>query len=566
MEALKEVLIKSRVSKARLEKLKKVSREVRGRVIKSCKRKISLRPRPPHGVPKLPPKSPIPPAAKPGAGGGTGPAPTPPTPTTGNIPQPQPSTGTPGSPSPDAGGALRPLEKNLVLLAVTRLSYGPAAGDFDRVTKMGFDAWLTEQLSPNQIDDSALEKRLASIPALAQTNAQLRDSKTISEQKRSLSAELLSATLLRAALSRRQLLQVMTEFWSDHFNVDISNKEGVLPLKFADDKGIRTHALGRFRDLLGHSAHSPAMLYYLDNRVNRGKSPNENYAREILELHTLGVNGGYSETDVKEVARCFTGWTVNQTTGEFMFDAGIHDNGSKTVLGRTIPSGGQQEVETVLDMLASHPSTARFIATKLCRKFISDTPSSTVIAQIAAVFTASQGSIAELIRAIAMRSEFGTSLGVKLRRPWDYMVSSLRALGAGLDNPAAVDSYIRAMDQFPFSWQPPTGYPDNAVSWYNASGLLARWNFAQALAAGRLSGITVNLQGLIGSANTAQSIVPRLEQSFLGRPLSTQSNNAITALLAAGQPPTQSMTAAAMTSLLPLAVGALLSSPEFQVK
>ena len=138
MEALKEVLIKSRVSKARLEKLKKVSREVRGRVVKSCKRKISLHPRPPNGVPKLPPKSPIPPAAKPGAGGATGPAPTAPTPPTGNIPQPQPS-----SPSPDAGGALRPLEKNLVLLAVTRLSYGPTAGDFDRVTKMGFDAWLT---------------------------------------------------------------------------------------------------------------------------------------------------------------------------------------------------------------------------------------------------------------------------------------------------------------------------------------------------------------------------------------------------------------------------------------
>ena len=564
MEALKKILTKSSVSKPRLEKFKFVSREVRGRAI-SCKRRIGTAPLPPQGTPTLPPKSPLPPVSTPGAGGGTGSASTPPTPPAGNIPQPHPGSGTPGSSNPDSGGALRPLEKNLVLLAITRLSYGPASGDFDRITKMGFDAWLTEQLNPNQIDDSALEKRLASIPALAQTNAQLRDSKTIEEQKRSLSNELLSATLLRAVFSRRQLLQVMTEFWSDHFNVDI-NKDNVLPLKFADDKGIRTHALGRFRDLLGHSAHSPAMLYYLDNRVNRGKSPNENYAREILELHTLGVKGGYTETDVKEVARCFTGWTVNQTTGEFMFDAGIHDNGSKMVLGRTIPSGGQQEVETVLDMLASHPSTARFIATKLCRKFISDNPSSTTISQIASVFTASQGNIAEIMRAITMKSEFGPLVGLKLRRPWDYMVASLRALGAGVDNPVVVDSHIRAMDQFPFSWQAPTGYPDNAVAWLNASGLLARWNFAQVVAAGRLSGITVNLQMLLGGANTAQAIVARLEQSFLGRPLSVQSNNAITALLAAGQPATQPMTAASMMSLLPLAVGALLSSPEFQVK
>ena len=155
---------------------------------------------------------------------------------------------------------------------------------------------------------------------------------------------------------------------------------------------------------------------------------------------------------------------------------------------------------------------------------------------------------------------------LKLRRPWDYMVASLRALGAGVENPVAVDYHIRAMDQFPFSWQPPTGYPDNAVSWYNASGLLARWNFAQALAAGRLSGITVNLQVLLGSANTAQAIVARLEQSFLGRPLSTQSSTAVTAILAAGQPPTQPLTATAIASLLPVAVGALLSSPEFQVK
>lgn len=517
---------------------------------RSYKREVSPNLRYGRCLPTLPPQ---PPGTT--AGGVSPPQTLPPI----DMPKPQPPAGNPPG-MPDPAGA-PPLEKDLVYLAAMRFSYGPAAGELDQITRMGFDVWLSQQLYPSQINDSLLESRLQSIPSLRQTSAQLMDSATLKAQKRSLVAELFSATLLRAVLSRRQLLQVMTEFWSDHFNVDIG-KDGVLPLKFADDKGIRTHALGRFRDLLGHSAHSPAMLQYLDNRLNRGKHPNENYAREILELHTLGVKGGYTEQDVKEVARCFTGWTINPANGEFMFDASIHDNGSKIVLGRTIPPGGQQEAETVLDILAYHPSTAQFIADKLCRKFISDNPSPTVVTNIAAKFMANQGNIPETIRAIAMQSEFGTSFSQKFRRPWDFAVSSLRALGAAMDNPLAVSSSILAMDQFPFSWGPPTGYPDNMAAWLNASGLLARWNLAQYLA----RGISADLQGLISGANTAQGIVARLEQRLLGRPLTTQTSNAILALLSGGKPVTQPLDATAIKTLLPVAVGAVLSSPEFQVK
>ncbi|TCV84739.1 DUF1800 domain-containing protein [Sulfurirhabdus autotrophica] len=496
------------------------------------------------------------------SGGTTGSTPPPTTngaPGNNNTTPAQPGTGsTPANPTSPAS------EMDLALLAVTRLSYGPATGDLNNVTKMQFSTWLTQQLNPSQIDDSTLDQRLATIPALSQTNAQLRDSTTISAQKRSLSDELLSATLLRKVMSKRQLLEIMTEFWSDHFNVDI-NKEGVLPLKFADDKGIRTNALGRFRNLLGHSAHSPAMLYYLDNRVNRGKSPNENYAREVMELHTLGVKGGYTETDVKEVARCFTGWTVNQTTGEFMFDATIHDNGTKNVLGYAIPSNGQQEGEMVLDILANHPSTAQFIAKKLCQKLVSDNPSSSLIAEISAVFMANQGNIAQTIRAITMSADFGASQGKKLRRPFDYMAAALRVLGASLDTPTAIGKYLDRLDQFPFSWQPPTGYPDSAASWLNASGLLNRWNFAQALTKG-ITGISVNLSGLIDSTLTAEGITSQLEQRLLGKPLSSTSHNTIVTLLAGGQSTTQPIPAATLTRLLPATIGAMLSSPEFQVK
>ncbi len=499
---------------------------------------------------------------KPGSGG-TGSTTPPPstngTPGNGNTTPSQPGTGsTPANPTSPAS------EMDLALLAVTRLSYGPATGELDNVTKMKFSAWLNQQLNPSQIDDSALDQRLAAILALSQTNAQLRDSTTISAQKRSLSDELLSATLLRKVMSKRQLLEIMTEFWSDHFNVDI-NKDGVLPLKFADDKGIRANALGRFRNLLGHSAHSPAMLYYLDNRVNRGKSPNENYAREIMELHSLGVKGGYTEMDVKEVARCFTGWTVNQTTGEFMFDATIHDNGTKNVLGYAIPSNGQQEGLMVLDILANHPSTAQFISKKLCQKLVSDNPSSSLIAEISNVFMANQGNIAQTIRAITMTAEFGASQGKKLRRPLEYTAAALRVLGASLEKPTALSNYLNHMDQFPFSWQPPTGYPDSAVSWLNATGLLTRWNLAQALTKG-ITGISVNLTGLIGPTLTAEGITSQLEQRCLGKPLSPTSHNTIVTLLAGGQPTTQPLPAATLAQLLPATIGALLSSPEFQVK
>jgi uncharacterized protein (DUF1800 family) len=487
------------------------------------------------------------------------------------APPPPPPPYVPPTPQPAVLPALTSPgdAKTLAMLAATRLSYGLRPGELDRIRHMGFDAWVAEQLAPAQIDDSAADARLAEIRATQQSNAQLLDSKTLQAEKRDLARELVNAAVVRAVFSKRQLAEVMTEFWNDHFNIDIG-KSLCLPLKFQDDQRNRTHALGRFRDLLGNSAHSPAMLYYLDNRSNQAKGPNENYAREIMELHTLGVNGGYTEQDVKEVARVFTGWTVDAATGEFKFDAARHDNGSKTVLGHSIGPGGAAEGEQVLDILAAHRSTASFIARKLCRRLVSDSPSNALVAEVSAVFSASRGDIAAVVHAIVMSADFAASLGKKLRRPFDLAVAGIRALDATLEISdllaRAIDAQCNAMGQSLFRCQPPTGYPDTAPAWLTASNLLARWAFVQALAGGRIDGVKVNLAPLIGAATTPEAIVAALNQALLDGSLPHASRQAIAAWLAGSQAPTLPLTAAVLAQRLPVAVGLMLACPDFQVK
>lgn len=487
------------------------------------------------------------------------------------APPPPPAPYVPPAPQPAVLPTLASPgdAKTLAMLAATRLSYGLRPGELDRIGHMGFEAWVAEQLAPAQIDDSAADARLAEIRATQQTNAQLLDSKTIQADKRDLAHELVNTAVVRAVLSKRQLAEVTTEFWNDHFNIDIG-KSLCLPLKFQDDQRNRTHALGRFRDLLGNSAHSPAMLYYLDNRSNQAKGPNENYARELMELHTLGVNGGYTEQDVKEVARVFTGWTVDAASGEFRFDAARHDNGSKTVLGHSIGPAGAAEGEQVLDILAAHPSTASFIARKLCRRLVSDSPSDALVAEVSAVFGASQGSIAAVVHAIVMSADFAASSGKKLRRPFDLAVAGIRALDATVEISdllaRAIDGQCSAMGQSLFRCQPPTGYPDTAVAWLTASNLLARWAFAQALAGGRIDGVKVNLAPLIGASTTPEAIVAALNQALLNGSLPGTSRQAIAASLAGNQAPTLPLAAAALAQRLPATVGLVLACPDFQVK
>ena len=254
---------------------------------------------------------------------------------------------------------------------LNRLTFGPRTEERMLVQEIGLEAWIEDQLSSQAPDDFDLDLRLMPFKTLKMQATELVDwsSRLFGEYDReTVPNQLRQATLIRQVYSRRQIEELMVEFWSDHFSMS-TDKGEVWFLKTVDDREvIRKHALGNFRDLLHASAHSPAMLVYLDNQVNRKGATNENYARELMELHTLGVHGGYTQRDVMELARCLTGWTVKEHfwRGDFTFKADWHDPGSKQVLGMILPAGGQSEAEKVLDALADHPATARFIASQAC--------------------------------------------------------------------------------------------------------------------------------------------------------------------------------------------------------
>ncbi|HVM60964.1 MAG TPA: DUF1800 domain-containing protein [Verrucomicrobiae bacterium] len=386
-------------------------------------------------------------------------------------------------------------------------------------------------------------------------------------------AELQNAKIISAVESPRQFYEVLVDFWGNHFNIDV-RKGPCRVLKVADDRDvIRAHVFGRFRDLLEASAKSPAMLHYLDNFQNaaaRVLSPNEirrrqqqlaqsgaavpaqpaqaagtpsqpqtvggineNYAREIMELHTLGVDGGYTQKDVQEVARCFTGWTVDPQSGEFRFTPRRHDNGEKTVLGHDIPAnGGINDGEMVLDILASHPSTARFIATKLCRRFVADDPPPALVDRVANVFLQTGGDLRQVYQAIIYSPEFFSrqAFRAKIKSPFEFAVSAVRATGGKIvsDDFLPVDKRLgieagatfgRGMDRIAsarrkslnieiiemgeplFAYQAPTGYTEDSRKWVNTGALIARMNFALALAEHKIVDVSVTPSDLIHGAD-----------------------------------------------------------------
>lgn len=426
---------------------------------------------------------------------------------------------------------------------LNRLTFGPRPGDYARVAAMGTAAFLEEQLAPHRIDDWTCERVLRhNFDHLADPQSTLftnrgdaddplarmfpgldRQAARVGElyefKDKTLLEDLSRATVLRAVLSERQLHEVMVQFWSDHFNVDPSKGESRW-LKAADDRDvIRTHALGDFRSLLRATAVSPAMLWYLDGRVNRRSrptdKPNENYARELLELHTLGVHGGYTQQDVMEVARCLTGWTVRDRKrflrGRVEFDPRQHDDGPKRVLGVDFPAGlGAADLDRVLDLVAFHPATARHVAWKLCRRFIADEPPAAAIDATAAAFTASHGSIPATLRALFATPEFNAPefRGAKFKRPFHFVVSALRATNARTDASREVIDYLVRLGHAPFRYATPDGYPEEAFHWQ--STLLWRWNFATALTTNRIKGTTVDdalLREQVGGDDALMSTV-----------------------------------------------------------
>ncbi|HYE98490.1 MAG TPA: DUF1800 domain-containing protein, partial [Planctomycetota bacterium] len=367
-----------------------------------------------------------------------------------------------------------------------RATFGPAPGDLDRLRAVGRNAWLDEQLHPERIDDTACGILVRRFESLRMTPGDLFEFKReVAED------EIARATLLRAVYSRRQVYEALVEFWSDHFNV-FQGKGDCAWLKTADDRDVvRRHALGRFRDLLRASALSPAMLVYLDGRENHKAKPNENYARELLELHTLGVHGGYTQADVMEVARCLTGWDVKRGwfKGQVRFHPERHDDGPKRVLGVDLPAGGgEKDLDRVLDIVCAHPSTARYVAGKLCRRFVADDPPRAVVDRVAARFTATGGDLRETAREVLKAVEPGP---VRFKRPFRFVVSALRGLAATTQGKRPVRRFLERMGQAPFQYPTPDGYPDEPEPWMGT--LLWRWTFALELAQGRVDDVKIGL-------------------------------------------------------------------------
>jgi uncharacterized protein (DUF1800 family) len=418
-----------------------------------------------------------------------------------------------GDPPPPSGPFAPPTGAAIDLVGhvLNRCTFGVRPGDRGELGRRGasdgeaVDAWLADQLRPEGIDDHLAESRVRAFGSVLEPRGELFEYK-----KPVLLRDLVRATLLRAVSSRRQLQEVMVEFWTDHFNIDAS-KGDCAWLKAADDREvIRAHALGRFSALLRASALSPAMLSYLDGRENKrsrpDEKPNENYARELLELHTLGVHGGYTQHDVMEVARCLTGWTVRGRDGfrkgAVEFRPEHHDDGEKAVLGRRIPAAlGPGDLDRVLDLVATHPATGRHLAGKLCRRFIADDPPASVVEAVAAAFRASRGSIAATLSALFARPEFrgepedrAPLRGAKLKRPFHYLVSALRATDAETDFGSPLVESLTAMGQAPFQYPTPDGYPTAPEAWRGS--LLWRWKLAKSLGDGALPGTRIDFAQL----------------------------------------------------------------------
>ncbi|HET7876757.1 MAG TPA: DUF1800 domain-containing protein, partial [Methylomirabilota bacterium] len=443
--------------------------------------------------------------------------------------------------------------------------------------EMGLGRWIERQLDPALIPDEAVQQMLAAYPTLGRTTAELWEEyprpkpellqrmasgqlsqkemrELLPPEKRPyrIVAELQSAKVLRAVMSERQLQEVMVDFWFNHFNVFAQKGEVRWLLTSYERDAIRPHAMGRFRDLVNATARHPAMLFYLDNWMStradlvmpagpqKGKKMglNENYARELMELHTLGVDGGYTQQDVVEVARAFTGWTLERPArgGSFVFRPMAHDQGAKRVLGHVIPAGGgEMDGMKVIDILVRHPSTARFVSTKLVRRFVSDEPPAALVDRVAKTFRDTDGDVRAMLVTIFESAEFWSSdaYRAKIKTPIEVVASAARALHVQILPPGSsafpeqdltmtprlnlaerpslaerlaergglqavgggfiLARQVATLGEPLYEMQPPTGYPDVAEAWVNTGALLNRMNFALALAHNRLPGARVDI-------------------------------------------------------------------------
>ena len=466
-------------------------------------------------------------------------------------------------------------EPTPLFLLLQRTGYGIREDQWRRAQELGYDAWLEEQLAADEGPDAAREARLAAaLPSLAMGARELIDYTGADEEHRFRAvAELRAATLTRRLSSTRQLHELMVELWSDHFSV-LHTEGPVRVHKTLHDREVRRHALGRYGDLLRATARSPAMLYYLDNYSNVAEGPNENYARELLELHTVGA-GAFTEADVKAVARAFTGWGIGvadpvaRDVG-FVFHAERHDRAAKRVLGVDIPPGGGiEDGELVLEILLAHPRTALTVAARLARRFVADAPPAALVARVAETFRASAGDIRSMLREILTSPEFLASADRKLKRPVEYLCSALRTLGANLP-PAAIGSLVARLERLghvPFLWPEPDGYPDTASSWRGAEAMMERLNLVLALSEGSVhAGLTYDLRGLVGQARSPEQLVDRLGERVLRRPVSAFDRAAMVAFVAGDAASGQALPQTTLMRRARELIALLLGSPYFQYR
>jgi uncharacterized protein (DUF1800 family) len=477
-------------------------------------------------------------------------------------------------------------------------------------------------LAPNQRIDAILKMSPASRRAVADVirgdkrdkffaglSAQQRESLlAMSNPEQVVDEELVQGKLLRATYSERQLDEVMSDFWFNHFNVFIGKDADRFLLTSYERDVIRPHALGKFEDLLVAAAQSPAMLYYLDNWLSVGpnsdvangikrrskrderkysKTPgpvkqskgkrnglNENYGRELMELHTLGVNGGYTQKDVTEVARVLTGWTLKQPKDgdygfSFTFDERMHEPGEKTVLGHRIKPAGEKEGYEVLHILAHHPATAKFICTKLAQRFVADDPPPELVDRMTQTFLKKDGEIRDVLKTMLHSPEFWAAddYRAKVKTPLEFVVSALRASDADVTDAMSIARQLQNMGMPLYGMQPPTGYPMKAEAWVNSSALLGRMNFALALTTGKLKGVLVDSGRMLGASQTPADpaqVLAELENSLLAGDVSRQTHGTLAAQLPDPKISQRKLDDPAPPPNVAGIAGLILGSPEFQ--
>ncbi len=459
---------------------------------------------------------------------------------------------------------------------LNRISFGITEQDISLARAMGVGPYLELQLNPAQIDDALLEAELAYF----YEGLLLPERGPIAWYGRTGNAarDLRGGTLLRQVKSRRQLFEVMVDFWTNHFNIYVYASQKISNYKVLDDRDvIRANALGYFSDMLHASAHSPAMLMFLDNDHNIYSSTsdriNENYARELLELHTLGADQEYGEDDVRAVARCFSGWGLNSSLAEFMFRAKHHDNEPKVVLGHIIhnPDDGYRDGLEVLQLLAERRSTALYISRKLAQRFISDNPPDSIVNTLADVYLQSspkKGDIKEMLRTLFASSEFAESADLKLKKPINYLASLLRTLEPELKfgDQGYWGQLLKPMGEIPMSWPTPDGYPLRSHYWNNANGLLHRWNLAFQLGGGGVNRMKVDTDSFIGSARSAEQLVDSLAERVLRRSLWEVDRNLLLDYVAEGGDASAELSDSALRNKVPGLLSLMLASPYLQMQ